>query len=60
MADDIRKVATKRTRVFLLKLTDEEVTGLQWLAERDFRRPGDELRHLLNEAITRQRAGTKD
>ena len=52
---DMRKVAEKRMHIFTLKLSEQEAAGLRRLAERHFRRPGDELRHLLNEAITRDK-----
>lgn len=52
---DIRKTTEKRTEILTVKLSVEEHDNLRWLAEKNFRRPADQLRLLLNEAVTRER-----
>jgi hypothetical protein len=53
--DAMRRVAEKREVLFHLKLTTQEAEDLRWLAERKFRRPGDEVRWLINEAVRQER-----
>jgi hypothetical protein len=55
MKDRIRRVTEKRAVIFTLKLTAPEAANLHWLAEREFRRPGDTVRRLIHEAVAAAR-----
>lgn len=54
MTDELRKTDERRTVNFLVKLTEQEAQDLKNLAALNFRRPGDELRFLLNKAVGRK------
>lgn len=49
--DTVRRVEKRRAVMFQIKLSEPEAEQLKALAEKHHRRPGDELRHLLAEAI---------
>jgi hypothetical protein len=48
---DIRRSDAPRRAIFTVKLTEQEAADLKRLAEKNHRRPGDHLRHLLAKAV---------
>jgi predicted transcriptional regulator len=57
MMADLRKTPAgkKRLVVFTLKLDEQEAADLRQLAEANCRRPGDQMRQLLRDAIAARR-----
>jgi hypothetical protein len=54
VTDELRKTDEQRTVTFTVKLSEQEALDLKNLAAMNFRRPGDELRFLLNKAVGRK------